>query len=321
MVPWWLSEGYREARYHFAYAKVSYRQKYYSSSKNPRVIQAKMGNTTLLSLRTCPRDQYLVKPGEFLALERKDKVYVEEESSTENKVIDPFLGFSRSPSMQCVCASQIEQEGSGSTDSSKPSFMDRMRSLTGRDSGGLIETPVTSNVNTPIQTTNKSIQKYIPPPPPPPPPLSESSNEPQPPPLPPRPTTEKPSRYKSLIGRLHQPSSSRSVSLSSKSRVSSGGEVWKNVLNDVSLSAARVSIGHSPKTSIHFKVLSGDFIEAEMYPQKETVRGSSKQTNLEGGHGYDFILELESQTDSRPQTVDSSNFLSLYELTRRETIP
>lgn len=55
-------------RYKVDYLKTRYKQRYYSNDKNPRVIQTKLKNQRLLSLRTQPHDKYFIKPGEFLAL-------------------------------------------------------------------------------------------------------------------------------------------------------------------------------------------------------------------------------------------------------------
>lgn len=59
-----------KARYKFNYIKADYLQRYYSNSKNPRIIQSKITDR-LLSLRTCPKDKFFVKPGEFLSVEPK----------------------------------------------------------------------------------------------------------------------------------------------------------------------------------------------------------------------------------------------------------
>lgn len=55
-------------RYKVEYYKTRYKQRYYSNDRNPRVIQTKLKNQLLLSLRTQPHDKYFLKPGEFLAL-------------------------------------------------------------------------------------------------------------------------------------------------------------------------------------------------------------------------------------------------------------
>lgn len=60
----------RKLRFKYHYIKANYLQRYYSNSKNPRIVQAKVTDR-LLSLRTCPNDKYMLKPGEFLALEPK----------------------------------------------------------------------------------------------------------------------------------------------------------------------------------------------------------------------------------------------------------
>lgn len=57
-----------DLRYKVEYYKARYKQRYYSNDRNPRVIQTKLQNQRLLSLRTQPHDKYFIKPGEFLAL-------------------------------------------------------------------------------------------------------------------------------------------------------------------------------------------------------------------------------------------------------------
>lgn len=60
---------YRRCRYKFNYYLIDIRRKYYSNSRNPRVIHAKLKDQILISLRTCPNDKYLTKPDEYLTLD------------------------------------------------------------------------------------------------------------------------------------------------------------------------------------------------------------------------------------------------------------
>lgn len=69
---------YRDLKFRVNHLLVAYRQRYYSTHKNPRVIQSRVQNQQLLSLRTFPKDPYLTgsdKP--FLHL---SKEYEETES-------------------------------------------------------------------------------------------------------------------------------------------------------------------------------------------------------------------------------------------------
>ena len=50
---------YRDLKFRINHLLVAYRQKYYSTDKNPRVIQSRVQNQQLLSLRTFPKDPYL----------------------------------------------------------------------------------------------------------------------------------------------------------------------------------------------------------------------------------------------------------------------
>ncbi|GEQ68472.1 hypothetical protein JCM33374_g2140 [Metschnikowia sp. JCM 33374] len=63
-----LETAYHNVRYKLDYHLIHARLKYYSNSKNPRVIHTKLNNQRLITLRTNPHDPYLVKPGEFLTL-------------------------------------------------------------------------------------------------------------------------------------------------------------------------------------------------------------------------------------------------------------
>lgn len=76
-------------RYKIDYYLIDARQRYYSNSRNPRVIQTKLQNQTLMSLRTCPHDKYLLNPGEFLTLGRK-----EDEDNDLNSFVDLYNGKS-----------------------------------------------------------------------------------------------------------------------------------------------------------------------------------------------------------------------------------
>lgn len=50
---------YRDLKFRVNHLLVAYRQRYYSTHKNPRVIQSRVQNQQLLSLRTFPKDPYL----------------------------------------------------------------------------------------------------------------------------------------------------------------------------------------------------------------------------------------------------------------------
>lgn len=84
-----------DLRYQIDCLLVEYRLRYYSTSKNPRVIQQRLCNQQLLSLRTWPHDKYFLKTGEFLAMSfsratNADRV-AEDPLSAEQQVL--FTGF------------------------------------------------------------------------------------------------------------------------------------------------------------------------------------------------------------------------------------
>lgn len=61
-------------RYKVDYHLINARVKYYSNSKNPRVIHTKLNNTHLVSLRTHPNQKYVVRTGDFLHLGPEDTI-------------------------------------------------------------------------------------------------------------------------------------------------------------------------------------------------------------------------------------------------------
>lgn len=296
---WSLSEHLRDLQYHIDYAKINYRQRYYSTSRNPRVIQARIGNEPLLSLRTYPLDLYIVKPGEFLALERKCK-------RSKGKILqpsaeDPFLNFSRLNSLEESRELPVEASGSGDvtqSESPKLGLKDRFRSFKGRyQSLHLLKnnplkldaaapshdlpSPILETVNGDMAMWNQQID----------------NGGPQPPQLPPR----RPVRCASDTMKQSlcvRPDTSRANWVrrkSSGSRRSNESAVWKSVLNDISLSAARVTAGHQPKCNSAYRVLSCDFINVEAYLENCGVgaewQASRPRTapTLDGGDYYDVL--------------------------------
>lgn len=64
-----IEQAYKKIRFEIDYLIIDARRWFYSNSRNPRVIQTKLKNQVLVSLRTCPKDQYFVRYGEYLTLE------------------------------------------------------------------------------------------------------------------------------------------------------------------------------------------------------------------------------------------------------------
>ncbi|ODQ79726.1 hypothetical protein BABINDRAFT_161434 [Babjeviella inositovora NRRL Y-12698] len=52
-------------KYNYERLKIHYVHNKYSTSRNPRVVQGRIPNERLISLRTYPHDEYLLKPGEY----------------------------------------------------------------------------------------------------------------------------------------------------------------------------------------------------------------------------------------------------------------
>ena len=81
-----IETAYHDIRYKIDYHLIHARLKYYSNSKNPRVIHTKLNNQTLITLRTNPHDLYLVRPGEFLTMGS-------EETGYNNETLDGVLQY------------------------------------------------------------------------------------------------------------------------------------------------------------------------------------------------------------------------------------
>lgn len=77
---------YRQVRFNVRFAIADYKQRYYSNSKNSRVIHTKLQNQPLITLRTEPHDKYLHSPGEFFKVpeETEDKEPVDFFDSQSN---------------------------------------------------------------------------------------------------------------------------------------------------------------------------------------------------------------------------------------------
>ncbi|KAG7660926.1 uncharacterized protein J8A68_005601 [[Candida] subhashii] len=96
-----LYQTYHDIRFNVDHFIVGYRQRYYSLNKNPRVIQTKLHNQQLISLRTFPRDKYIVEPTGFLSLGNENandsgNDEIEETASFTVYDIDELISFDES---------------------------------------------------------------------------------------------------------------------------------------------------------------------------------------------------------------------------------
>lgn len=294
-----LHDHIHDLRYQVRYAKISYRQKYYSTSRNPRVIQAKIGNEPLISLRTYPQDEYLARPDEFLVLERRRIEAADEIVSNEiisNDLMppfeDPFMDFSRLSSFQeGEEVEEITSTVSIELGDIEPIELPKLLKLKERfrffreryQNMNVVHISLQPSVSIPSpimelldeETSEDEINV----------PLKEETT-----------VVSTPRRLS-----LHQPKDLPTGVTGSKT------EVWKSVLNDISLVAAKVSIGHSPKSSKQFRVLSGDFINAEIYQENNEPR-HTKRTSSDG-----ILYKLNRNSSiKRPQSTSYYDIISLY---------
>lgn len=333
---WSFTEGIRNLRYQIDYAKIDYIQRYYSTSHNSRVIQTRIGNEQLLSLRTYPNDEYLAKPGKFLVLEKKSRMeslkneilYLRGQTPTENASLqftnDAFLDFSRLSSFKNEEEEEKGDERSSKQDEAEEEKIDEQSlSQDGveEEEGILDEMYLEPQVDLPkkglkerlksfkscyqnmhlllpLQASKMSIPSPI---------LETLSGDPVQ-----KKGEGREFQHKTPVKEVAPP---RSVG----SRQSNGSEVWKNVLNDISLSAARVSIGHAPKPSHHFKDLSSDFIDAEMVVLPENDRNVLYSSDRAVSLGYmDKMKHASRGTELESTRNYYDDFLVAYETTYRE---
>ncbi|CCE86332.1 Piso0_004815 [Millerozyma farinosa CBS 7064] len=337
-----IHDKFKEFRYKLEYAFASYKQRYYSNDTNPRVIQTKLKNSTLISLRTCPNDKYIIKQGEFLALEKKtkneshdtsnlidlespmnmkiknmsarnslfkgfdDSVYLEHTAPTfesDAKNIRRVQSFADTKSLrndhdnikttdtnkgteepiQILSSGEGADRDTGRRHSFKRKIIDGMHRK--RKSGTpMIPSPI-PEVNS-AATNNEENSK------------SEQQNHPvlnttlgeieaQETPIVRRINSSRKlmafnggSRVQSLVSRISTASVHSSVNYDAVSRNDQNcSKAWKTILNDVSLSAARVSIGHTPRKSNDFKNLTSDFVECKS-EDSENFYENIKPTDL-----------------------------------------
>lgn len=247
MSPDWsdVYHAYRRVRYKIDYHLIELRRKYYSNSRNPRVIHSKLKDGILTTLRTCPRDKYLTKPGEFLSIEG-------EEHEDIDDLVDMYLA---DPEDQLV---DLQDTRSLAEDENKAS-------------ADIFSAQSPTTQNTPASPQNDSDQLKSG--------ELDKSEYTEPKGLPSKSKSSMsdlqkvwaklpftPSRMHTFINK------STSTTVTSKSvgahQLSKSGacvgddrKVWKTVLNDVSLSAARLSTGSDVASRDEFERLSGDFTD------------------------------------------------------------
>lgn len=281
--------------------RIEYLQKYYSNSKEPRIIQNKL-TKKLTSLRMFPRDRFRKEPGEFLKVQKTkedtsqiqlinlddslilnsaimpiesrqdvDGEYLSEEGQVQNEQPEERKG-TQSPELnssqvcECECHSSIEQEvGTKLQKQGKRRFFN----FPGKLSKILIPSPIIeieSSLVTPKEPSDENLpmipyklpQKLLG-------------------------SIENLLSDKSLKDDVRRHSYTEGVTpfffdpkpLLSNNETDDNNslqeqsnrekEVWKTVLNDVSLSAARISTGGTPVNAEEFANLTSDFVDSKIY--------------------------------------------------------
>lgn len=293
-----------EIKYKYSVYKTEFLQRYYSNSKEPRVIQTKLSER-LLSLRIFPHDKYKIRPGEFLRTERRTISAPSDLEPTirgNSNVLD-LQGKFKFENLPCSCECHTENNGRDDEkvshtnddeikiESTKPRGLFKYfgkKTLTqifspiieigsadieelyvDKDSNlhniQLSNNDISQDINNLIDITcdsdgenvdqeNEEIDE-----------LTAISNHINNPPI------NETFNYSDI--NLHQIPGNRKYSYAEGIRPNISApksvadnhrnkDVWKSVLNEVSLSAALISTGGSPVSHNEFTNLKADFIDA-----------------------------------------------------------
>lgn len=241
---------YRDVQYNLDYYHVKYRQRLYNNDRNPRLIQSRLQNRTLLSLRTCPHDKYVIPPGQFLSLglnesdtdlfEDFDEVLVMKDEPTEASSVVDLVRLESDPEPS---PNLLE---SGCSCSCHSSATSKIRQKVRQKLNRLLperkeeETELVEMVKEPeISNFPQEIPYLLP--------------------SPPRITTS--TTIQPAISRFNECLNSSKCQCTKCCK--NQENVWKKVLNDVSLSAARLSTGSLPASRDEFDNLTSDFVDTK----------------------------------------------------------
>lgn len=371
-----LQYTFHDLRYKVEYYRTRYKQRYYSNDRNPRVIQTKLKNQRLLSLRTQPHDKYFIKPGEFLALvpkklDRNINQIIEVDTSRYLKALflkqrDLFKGYDDNAlTEKSYSGFHMEQNKYGNIRSYSGSvylntsftdipntFRRNTNTASQRSSLFSILSPAQSNSFEEIESnrqhhlcTSRSTSPLID--------LNSITSD-----INGIPFVNPNSHYlnrsvvspsddlfdfenvkispigtsgiQSFGSKMQNLSLKRKTSINSEKRRTKVQHSWKLVLNAISLSAAKVSVGLSPKTCHDFENLTPDFINAKSAENKISIangkysksdifngkecskeyKGTIEQSRFTDGN----IQKYSTINDSIAQThyYNESGFLSMY---------
>lgn len=250
---------YTGLRYKVDYLVIDYKQRYYSNHRDPRIVQGKLGESPFISLRTFPHDKYLARIGEFLTLTRrgkeveaqKDEVEEEEEQSCE-------IESAESADMtECLISSPIMYH---------PRSVSLPEELTkySSEEANNTEEPKT-NI---IQRLYKNYHPEV---------LIPKLKSPM------LPKTPKSAKSVKSITKFSFTPTDVPLPASRGDILSKGAtrpEVWKLVLNDISLHAARIPYGAPPKSRQDYTNLTSDFISKANNNKQKIVPVVEQQENV-----------------------------------------
>ncbi|WEJ92621.1 hypothetical protein PSN45_000074 [Yamadazyma tenuis] len=308
-----LQYYFKRARGKVEYLRADYTQKYYSNSRDPRVIHTKL-NDSLVSLRPCPEDKYLIKPGEFLTLgpkqpgpETSDHVthkqqVLELEESQPLESSHDLISFTQ----MCTCECHLQTSAETSLIENSPKQGKRhgwLKTLSGISFKRMTEIPIALSPLSEESSTEIIM-------------INNDQGDSGMPQTSLNPTQvqgdanavscKKNSLYGEILRRYSFAEGTRLSSISSlehRDACASGSEnqvfpAWKHVINDVSLSAARISTGSTPTASRNTPNLTADFTKALVSDGFRDAFETAKM-QLKPDYSYDFIyLYGESSEES-----------------------
>lgn len=233
------------------YCLIELRRKYYSNSRNPRVIHTKLKDQRLTTLRTCPHDKYFVKPGEYLTIEEETEAYEELDSLVDfylssnqdllvdledKKSVDEDEEDHKVPAELFSATSPATQLSTGSLDGDNL----KASASTSKDQSGDLEA---KTAPLKLRGNRQDMQRVW--------------------------AKLHLGAIPNLMGKSASSSGTSEAVEGNKSSYNcpqcfhEGKVVWKTVFNDVSLSAARLSTGSDGTSKEDYENLSSDFIDSK----------------------------------------------------------
>jgi hypothetical protein len=337
-----------DIRYRFDHFVINQTQRYYSDNYNPRIIQTKLQDQTLLSLRTCPHDKYLVKRDEYLTLQREssDSDFKKTRPSYDDYKHSDEFKMRQSEYMNNGITERVGEMIFKLDDSYLQPFKKRFpdfikpQSDPGQELISLPTTPrkactcgchpeaelpdiidMSSIISPKTKRLRKMWRRRI----------EKKDDQEYDNQLEKRDRTDTKERDKNerdhKIEGDHKNERDHNKELrqlqKNEINLERKNGIWKTVLNDISLSAARVSTGDVPKSSHHFQNLSSDFIDAKSTDEnsnQDVFAINLQQAKLKyiSPTNYDQINCLTSESSNseypnnsaRPLSYDS--FLDMY---------